>query len=182
MSTSFTASFTPPPSSCSSSCCLTLGQLLQQAACVGSSLAAGGALFTSLVICPVRMALPAGEALKNYQLLFKPSAWFVGGLSTASSLCAATAYLLMDRQKPESLAVAGCAVCMAVPLLWTVAVMWGTNSELLMEEEGGPKSRSDGKVMELLGKWNCLHSIRSIFALAGLLCAVRGLTAVRANQ
>eukprot|EP00922_Rhytidocystis_sp_ex-Travisia-forbesii_P049731 GHVS01073995.1.p1 GENE.GHVS01073995.1~~GHVS01073995.1.p1 ORF type:complete len:172 (-),score=31.85 GHVS01073995.1:756-1271(-) len=168
MSSSFSASFSPP----CSSCCLTVGQLLQQAALVGSGLAAGGALFTSLVISPSRTTLTPTDALKNFQMLFKPSACFIGGISATSSICAAVAYFL-DR-KNQSLPLAGCAVCMALPIIWTVGIMLGTNKQLL-DEKAEEKLNSDRKV-ELLTKWTLMHHARSLFAMAGLFCAIRSIS------
>jgi hypothetical protein len=133
---------------------------------VTAALFTGAALYVSFVEHPARMLLDDEAALAQWKPSYSRGAVMQAGLALVSGAAGIAVWVRWMSVWPW---LAGGLTMIAI-ILYTFAVIWGTNTRLKAAVRGSPETRA------LLVKWGRLHMGRTILAIVATGFFVYGMT------
>jgi hypothetical protein len=134
--------------------------VLEALATLATGLFAGAALYINLVEHPARMSCGTELAATEWTPSYKRATLLQAPLAIVALLCGVSAWIF---GAGVFALIAGTLIGLVVP--FTLLVILPTNQRLMSEslDRGAPETR------RLLDKWNLLHGVRTLLALAAFI-------------
>ncbi len=131
--------------------------LIGQLALMAASIFAGVAFYINVAEHPARMRLDAAPALRQWQPSYKRAYVMQASLVVIGSALAIWAYVLSSEWRW----LLGGAVLLA-NLPWTLLLMLPLNNRMMSIDPGS----ASAETMRMLGRWNALHTVRTMLGAA----------------